>query len=229
MNSLRHILAVALLAVLMAGVAFAQAVGDYGSVPAGGNWNVVATWMQWDGSGWNTTPSVIPLATDNVWVTNSATVILNTSGSTILCKDLTITSGATLYANSSVLSPRYIRVNGTTVTNNGILGGSADALGIYLPVVGQTLTVTGTGTTNFSRIQVQATGQTVIINANVGINRLVRKQHGQHDVYDQRRQDRHDGTVFIRCRPQQQRVNGGERQFHPQCVRESRHGKYRPH
>ncbi|MGA9115894.1 MAG: choice-of-anchor D domain-containing protein, partial [Bacteroidota bacterium] len=169
MNTLRCVLALAVLAVLGTGTAAAQAVGDYGSVAAGGDWTALATWKLWDGDGWDSAATVAPTSTNNVWIINNATVILNTSGSSVTCQDLRVAFGSTLYANSSFLTPRYMRIYGDTVSNEGTLGGPADALSISPYVTGQTLTITGSGTTYLNRVQINSTGVTLIFDANVGI------------------------------------------------------------
>ncbi len=55
---------------------FGQSVGDYGSV-ASGNWSALSTWKQWDGSGWNTTPSAVPKAAVNVYINAGDTVTVD--------------------------------------------------------------------------------------------------------------------------------------------------------
>ncbi len=153
---------------LITGKTFAQAVGDYGS-NASGNWTTAATWVvcvtpgTWSGA---TTATLATAATTNVWIRAGHTVIFDTSSK--LCNNLTIENGGTLYCNTANTSPKYLKVYGSTITNNGTLGGTADALSIGLyGTTPQTLTLTGSGTYGISRIQPTIVSPTIIIDANV--------------------------------------------------------------
>ncbi len=55
---------------------FGQSVGDYGSVSTG-NWSSLSTWKQWDGTGWNTTPSAVPNGPANVYINAGDTVTVD--------------------------------------------------------------------------------------------------------------------------------------------------------
>jgi hypothetical protein len=158
---------------LMSSVTFAQAVGDYGSAATNNAWNTASNWVvcvtagTWAGA---TTASAAPLATTNIWIRNGHTVTLPGSGNP-LCNNLTVESGGVLVSANVVTSPRYLRVSGSTVTNNGTIGGTNDGLGIGLyGGASQVLTFTGSGTTNVSRIQPQTSGEAVVFDANVGVN-----------------------------------------------------------
>jgi hypothetical protein len=147
---------------------WAQAVGDYGS-NASGNWTTVATWVvcvtpgTWTGA---TTATLATSATTNVWIRSGHTVLFDTSAK--LCNNLTIENGGKLWTNAANTSPKYLRVYGSTITNNGIFGGTADALSIGMyGVTPQTLTLTGSGTYGICRIQPTIISPTVIIDANV--------------------------------------------------------------
>ncbi len=78
----------------------AQAVGDYGSV-ANGNWDAIATWKQWDGSAFATTPAAAPTAgTENVFIQPGFTVTVPSSVTLSFTKTLTL-NGGTLHSVSS--------------------------------------------------------------------------------------------------------------------------------
>ncbi len=173
MKSLLRFVGVIVCVGLIASLSSAQAVGDYGSAATNNAWNTASNWVvcvtggTWSGA---TAASTAPTGTTNVWILNGHTVTLPASGNP-LCNNLTVVSGGTLVSASVVTSPRYIRVYGSTVTNDGTLGGTSDGLGIGLyGGASQVLTFAGSGTTNVSRIQPQTSGQAVIFNANVGLN-----------------------------------------------------------
>jgi hypothetical protein len=127
-----------------------------GAVP--NNWNLTTTWVG----------GVLPTSADDVIIPTGVTVIMEAGGK--VCRNITIQSGGLLYGNSVVSSPKYLRVYGTTMTVDGTFGGVADAAGISPYVAAQTLTITGSGTCNVSRIQPSQAGQTVIIDISMGIN-----------------------------------------------------------
>ena len=152
----------------------AQSVGDYGSA-ANGNWGTAGTWVVCQTNGtWEGTTAATSLPTSattiSFFVRSGHTVILEASPK--YCYNLTVESGAQLYANAVVTSPKYLRVCGTTVKVDGTLGASSgsDALGLYLPNADQTVTIIGSGVIGVSRIQPSTTGQTVIFDANVNVN-----------------------------------------------------------
>jgi len=158
---------------LISGFAFAQQVGDYGSA-ATGNWGTVGTWEVCTAAGtWSgaTAASVVPDSTKNVWILNGTTVTVEASGK--LFNNLTVQNGATLVGANSLptSSLRYLRAYGTTLTNDGTIGGSKDVLGVQLyGSSSQTLTITGTGTTYLSRVQPQKSGQAVVFDGNVTLD-----------------------------------------------------------
>ncbi len=51
-------------------------VGDYGSVQSG-NWSALSTWKQWDGTGWDTVPTVVPEGGVNVFINKGDTVTVD--------------------------------------------------------------------------------------------------------------------------------------------------------
>lgn len=152
---------------------FSQAVGDYGSA-ASANWGVASTWVicQTAGTWADAIPAGgVPGQTNNIWIRSGHTVTVEASGKTFL--NLTVENGASLVGANTLptSSLRYIRIYGSTLTNNGNIGSSTDCLGLSLyGGSGQVATVTGSGTTNFSRIQQNSGGTTLVFDADVNIN-----------------------------------------------------------
>src|SRR5512140_2557451 len=123
MNSrLLFILTLMMLALVVSGMA--QVAGDYRSAVSNGKWNTAATWETFDGAGW-VTATAGPGATNDVTIRNSYNVIVDGSGKNV--KNLTIEAGAVLKGDSVLPNQniRYVRINGSTVTVNGMFGDSA--------------------------------------------------------------------------------------------------------
>ncbi len=159
------------LCLIATSVLWAQSVGDYGSA-VNGDWTSTATWVvcatdgTWDGA---TAATAYPGSSDNVWICSGDTVIFDTSSKS--CNNLTVESEGSLIANKDVTSPTYVKVCGTTLTVNGNYGGVDDGLGLKPSGdAGATLTITGTGTCNISRIQPQNANQTLVFDMDCGIN-----------------------------------------------------------
>jgi len=152
-------------------ILMAQSVGDYGSAK-NGNWYSDSTWVvcvtdgTWDGA---TPAGAAPEQANNIWIRAGHTVTFTMSSKK--CNNLTIEAGGSLVSNSAVTSPSYVGVCGTTLTVNGNYGGESDGLGLKpFGAVGNTLTITGTGTCNISRIQPQNNDQTLVFDIDCGIN-----------------------------------------------------------
>lgn len=133
--------------------ASAQEVGDYGSAGSA-NWNVAANWLvcvtpgTWDGAA---TATAQPTSTVNVWIRSGHTITLEASGKT--CKNLTIMPGGAIMSGTTAASNRYLRIYGTTLTNNGLIGNPNDNTdGICFEMYGS-FTFTGTGVSKISRIR----------------------------------------------------------------------------
>jgi hypothetical protein len=147
--------------------------GDYKSV-ASANWGVASTWNKWSAatSSW----SVVDFpnaATANVYIQGGFTVNSETSARSI--KNLYISGNSTLKSSNLVNTPNYLKVYGTTVSvepgsiiGNTSTGNNAD--GISLGVYTTSLTITGGGIVNLSRLQVNLASSEVIIDNNVTIN-----------------------------------------------------------
>ena len=152
---------------------FSQAVGDYGSAVATGNWTTNGTWVVCTAAGtWTgaTVATANPGTSTNVYIRNGHTITFDTSSKT--CNNLTIDLGGVLSSTATFSSPKYLKVSGTSITVNGQFGGSStDGLGIGLSATAnQTLTISGSGTINIGRLQPNAASQTVIMDANASFN-----------------------------------------------------------
>jgi hypothetical protein len=139
---------------------YGQATNDYGTVAAG-DWNTLSIWKKWDGSGFNTTATVIPTKTDNVWIQGGYTVTV--SGATCLCNNLHITGNSTLSCTGGGIgSPVYPVIFGSSVdvASGSKFGTSAaDFVGISLSSgAATTLTITGAGSINIYRYRVNTAG-----------------------------------------------------------------------
>ena len=55
-------------------------VGDYGTVKSG-PWSSLSTWMQWNGTAWATTPTVVPNGETNVFINKGDTVVVDVADS----------------------------------------------------------------------------------------------------------------------------------------------------
>ena len=182
MKQFRLFSMIAALCLLMAGTtARAQAVGDYGS-NGDGNWTANATWVvcvtagTWVGA---TSATAGTSNTTNVWIRNGHTVIFDTSSKN--CNNLTIESGGKLWANSANTSPKYLNLYGD-ITNNGVFGGSTDALGVkpYKTLA----TLSGSGSFGLTRIQPQNASSTIVIDADILANYAGGDGAGGTSVYN---------------------------------------------
>lgn len=115
MRSPLHVLRILLCCVVIfiARDSFAQAINDYQSTIPGGNWNLVATWNQWNGAAW-----VAAGATP----TSASQVITIPVGSTV-----TITA---------VVNFDQLTVNGALITTAGIQPTLANGAGVDLTING---------------------------------------------------------------------------------------------
>ncbi|MGA2624807.1 MAG: fibronectin type III domain-containing protein, partial [Bacteroidota bacterium] len=148
-----------------------QSAGDFRSHGTG-QWGTVATWdtLNPDLVNWYAA-SRQPPSTANVTILNGHTVTIEASPKT--CNNLTVQNGGSLVGANTLptSSLRYLRVYGSTITDSGNIGASTDCLGMSpYAASGQTVTVTGSGTTYFSRIQPSQASTTVIFDANVHLD-----------------------------------------------------------
>lgn len=132
----------------------------YRSVQSG-LWNVISTWeISVSGPGGPfipTTSGQTPGAGSDVIIQNGHTVSLDASGRN--CNNLTINSGGRLSGGTpSPVAERTLRINGSTLLNNGTLGapaGQFDVLTIELNSANANngFTITGSGYSNFCRLR----------------------------------------------------------------------------
>jgi hypothetical protein len=80
-----------------------------------GMWNSASTWVG----------GVVPAAGNDATIVAGHTVTLDTLG--LAVRNLVVQPGAKLRAQLPRTTPRFLRVAGTTVTNDGMIGGSNDA------------------------------------------------------------------------------------------------------
>ena len=163
MKTLAITLGVIGLTLLMSATAWGQSVGDFGSLGTGTWGTTNANWRQWDGSGWNTVPASAPTASDNVWILSGHTVTVEASLKN--CKNLTVESGAILRVSGTTV--RYMIVSGSSVTNNGTLGGTSDGLSITCNI---SVTISGTGTTRLNRLRAGATSISIVIDKDMTLD-----------------------------------------------------------
>ncbi len=154
--------------------------GDYKAI-ANGNWGTNTTWAKWDGSAWVPCASgdFPNLKTANVYIDVNDTVTAETSARS--CNNLYLLPGSMLKSNNKVNTPLYVKIHGTTLSvaptatygsPSANLGDAADGISIdyYGLVSNPTLTITGGGTINVSRLRTDSAGTTVIIDNDMSVN-----------------------------------------------------------
>ena len=157
MKKITSSLSFAFLFFLLANFSYGQQVGDYGSA-GNGLWGTASTWVVCQTTGqWSdaTAASAAPSSSINVWIRSGHIVTVDASGKQ--CKNLTIQNSGQLITgitlpNSSI---RYVRINGTTLQNDGNIGyispDSSDA--ISFEAYGTNVTFQGSGTSRIARIR----------------------------------------------------------------------------
>ena len=157
-----------LLAMLFPQWGMAQVTGDYRSVASGG-YATAATWEKYSGTAW-APATAAPGSTANVTIQTGHTISLN--GSTSNSLTLIVQSGASIIADGT--AQRSLRVYGTSLVNNGNIGGAFanDSINIEVAGNGLTFTLSGTGLTKVNRLRVLGalTGTTVIVDQDAIFN-----------------------------------------------------------
>ena len=101
----------------------AQNSGDYRSVTSG-NYTDASTWETFDGANWIAAISAPGSSTVGLITIQTGDTLVIPDGKTGNAYDLMIETGAILNGGEGVTiaSPRSLRIHGTTVTVNGVLG-----------------------------------------------------------------------------------------------------------
>lgn len=165
-------------------------VGDFGSV-ASGKWSSLSTWKQWDGTGWNTTPTGGPGSSKQVFILTGTTVTYDAASQN--CKNLIVESGATFKSDSTLPCPSGslmpLKINGTTVWVAGNLGGGPnDALVLETRHDG-TVTLEGGGKVNLAQVRPnsgQSGTMAFVFGTNANINYAGVDSTGGAGIYTQR-------------------------------------------
>ncbi|MBU1355460.1 MAG: Ig-like domain-containing protein [Candidatus Edwardsbacteria bacterium] len=135
--------------------ALGQVHGDCRSAVSG-NWGVFGTWATYDTVSTSWIPAtVVPTSANNVTIRTGDSVMVEASGKN--CLNLIIETNAKLYTNST--SNRYLNIYGSTLINDGVMGGGIAGDGISINF-GYTndLVIQGAGSTDISRIRPNGSG-----------------------------------------------------------------------
>jgi hypothetical protein len=125
--------------------------GVFNSVGSGA-FNAAGTWTLVSG----TDADGIPDSDDSVTVLNTHVISVTAS---VSARNVTINPGGTIQGPGTGTTIYYLRIYGTSLTNNGTLGG-ADAgtrLGLEPANSGGTVTLSGSGTCTISQVRTQST------------------------------------------------------------------------
>ena len=123
-------------------------VGDFAPT-ATGNWTTDNTnWMQWDGSGWNTTPAGAPTTIDNVWILDGQTITIVGAAN---CNNLKIgQSGTACTLTFDGVAARAVVVTGSiTIATNGTF--IVQSTGTFTNTMSVSGNITNNGTFDMSR------------------------------------------------------------------------------
>jgi len=115
---------------------------------ASGNWNDVSTWEAYTGSDWIPAYDVPASTTRDVTIRTGHSVVVPAGYNSGTMNNLTVETGATLYANAGSGSC-FLYVYGN-ILNNGTIGGATDVLGF--DIEGSNCHLSGTGSFIVSRI-----------------------------------------------------------------------------
>lgn len=121
-----------------------------------GNWNDATTWQAYDGSTWFDAYDWPTDATKDVTIRTGHTVVNPAGYYNAKANNLTIETGAKLWANSTS-GASFVYVYGD-FTNNGTVGGTDDVIGF--DIEGASCTLSGSGTFTASRINKYTTAST---------------------------------------------------------------------
>lgn len=156
-------------------------VGDFGFTATSGTWGTTnANWKQWDGSGWNTTPTSAPTANDNVFILSGKTCSLDASGKN--CKSLTVEAGAKLFGDGT--ANEYINVYGNQILCSGIIGNGTTVDGICFNIEGESCTISGDGNFDAFRIRKNSITSPAVSTTNLTINKNINLRYGGTAIYN---------------------------------------------
>lgn len=146
-------------------VVFSQ--GVFNSAQSG-NWNVASTWTLVSGSD----SDGIPDSDDDVIILGGHIVSLPASANV---KNITINGGGSLIGPNTGTTIYYLRIFGTSLVNNGTLGGSPSGtrLGLEPANSNGTVTISGTGYCEVSQLRPYdgSSNINIVIDQNMYINR----------------------------------------------------------
>ncbi|MDR3681075.1 MAG: T9SS type A sorting domain-containing protein [Flavipsychrobacter sp.] len=159
LNSRLFLLAFALPALAQAQTAneFRSAVGSAAptATPASGNWTTAANWQKYDAT---VTNSWIAAPGNPGTTATALTTVLNGSAMTLSASSgantLMVENGGSIKWGSGTAA-QGLRISGTTLTNNGLIGGAPvdDSINLEVSGSGLTYTLTGSGTTIVNRLR----------------------------------------------------------------------------
>lgn len=162
---MKNLYALAFICLLFVQFSFGQ--GVFNSA-ASGAYNVASTWSLVSGSD----SDGLPDSDDDVVVLNGHIISVPAS---VNAKNVTINSGGSIIGPNTGTTIYYLRVYGTSLINNGNLGGPTQGtqLGFEPANNGGTVTLSGTGTCEISQLRTQsaASNMQIIIDHNMKINR----------------------------------------------------------
>ncbi len=162
---MKNLIFIILFTFLVTQIAFSQGVFNSNQ---SGNWNVTSTWTLVSGSD----SDGIPDSDDDATILNGHTVSLVASAS---IKNLTINNGGSLIGPNTGTTIYYLRIYGTSLVNNGTLGGSpaGTRLGLEPANSGGTVTISGSGICELSQIRpyTGVSGMNIVIDQDMYINR----------------------------------------------------------
>ena len=164
-TSIKLLLLVFILPVL----AKAQVGGDYRSI-ASGAWSTAANWEKFNGTTlvWAATTSA-PTSTANVTIQAGDTMVISATSNSFT---LLVEPNAAIVSDG--LGQRGLRVYGSSLINNGTIGGNYGADSINLEIMGNgaTCTISGTGLTKVNRLRAYyaLVGTNIVFDQNVIFN-----------------------------------------------------------
>ena len=146
--SIRLSAKLAMCAVAIPFLNYAQVAGDYRSIGSG-TYATASIWEKYDGTAWNAATSA-PGSAANVTVQSGSSISITGTSNSLTLK---VESGASI--KSDGLGQRGLRIYGGSLINNGIIGGGFgdDSINVEVAGNGLTYTLSGTGSTKVNRLR----------------------------------------------------------------------------